>query len=415
MKKILSIIVALLIGVCGVMGQGQINRTNKTIVADVLAKLPAANQQTYNEQLADLALTGEEGITMLVQLLNGSDVDSQVLAEYALAGLAAYISGQKDETLRSIIVLAYNKGLGITQDKQKQIFLKRQIILMGGNETIAGEAMAVPVVKVKLTGDATKEVLNALKKADRIERNRVFNLASADADVRMYVEIIKAIKKAKPDVKMDVLSWLGREASSCPEKKATLKNLEIKVDQSARTTLLKYLEEPSFQVKEAAVWALTKIGDPANIYTIATMLSADNKEVVDLAQAALASYPGDISSSIVKVLPQLTNDGGKIAALELLALRKSDTNSSAVYAQAESASPEVKKAAYDALKDVVKPSDFARLSSMLESGGAVAPLQEALIASIASQSPDEQLKTVNNRMIQAGAARYWQLPVTRKH
>ena len=114
-------------------------------------------------------------------------------------------------------------------------------------------------------------------------------------------------------------------------------------------------------------------------------------------------------------MPQLTNDGGKIAALELLALRKSDTNSSAVYAQAESASPEVKKAAYDALKDVVKPSDFARLSSMLESGGAVAPLQEALIASIASQSPDEQLKTVNNRMIQAGAARYWQLPVTRKH
>lgn len=407
MKKILSILVALLVFAGGVMAQGQINRTNKTIVADVLAQLPAENQEIYNAQFADLASTGDEGVTMLVQLLNGSDVQSQVLAEYALAGLADYVSGKKDVTLSSNIRMAYNKGLGMTQDKQKQIFLKRQINIMGGNEVIEGEAIAAPAVDAKLTsGNPTKEVLNALKKADRIERNRILNLASQDADGKMYVEVLKAIRKAKPDVKVDALSWLGREAALSSSKKAILKNLEIKVDQPARAELVKFISDPSYEVKEAAVWALTKIGDPVNIPVIANLLTSNDNQVIALAQSALASYPGDINASVAKVIPQAT-DAGKVAGMQLLALRKSDTNSSTVYTLAESGSADVKKAAYTALKDVVTPSDFVRLSGMLETANAeaVAPLQEALIASIASQSPADQLKTVNSRMIQAGAAK----------
>ncbi len=407
MKKILSIFVALLVFAGGVMAQGQINRTNKTIVADVLAQLPAENQEIYNAQFADLASTGEEGVTMLVQLLNGSDAASQVLAEYALGGLAAYVSGKKDETLSSTIRLAYNKALGMTQDKQKQIFLRRQIDIMGGNEVIEGEAIAAPAVDARLaSGNPTKEVLNALKKADRIERNRILNLASQDADGKMYVDVLKAIRKAKPDVKVDALSWLGREAASSSAKKATLKNLEMKVDQPARAEFVKYISDPSYEVKEAAVWALTKIADPVNIPVIANLLASTDTQLVGLAQSALASYPGDINTSVAKVIPQAT-DAGKIAGMQLLALRKSDTNSSTVYTQAESGSADVKKAAYTALKDVVIPSDFVRLSGMLETSNAdaVAPLQEALIASIASQSPADQLKTVNGRMIQAGAAK----------
>lgn len=406
MKKIFNIIVVLLVFAGGVMAQGQINRTNKTIVADVLAQLPANNQEIYNAQFADLASTGDEGVTMLVQMLNGPDTAGQVLAEYALAGLAAYVSGKKDETLSSTTKLAYSKGVGMTQDKYKKIFLKRQINIMGGSEIIEGEATATPATDAKLTGEVTKEVVNALKKADKIERNRILNLASKEAYNKTYVEVIKTIRKAKPDVKVDALNWLGREAASSSSKKATLKNLEMKVDQPARAEFIRFLNDPSFEVKEAAIWALTKIGDPVNIPVIANLLTSTDNQVISLAQSALASYPGDISTSIAKVIPQAT-DAGKVAGIQLLALRKSDRNSSTVYTFVESGSAEVKNAAYTALKNVVSISDFVRLSGMLETANAeaVAPLQEALIAAIASQSSAEQLKIVYARMNQAGAAK----------
>lgn len=403
MKRIQIIVTALFIGLSSIMAQNPGTRTNKTIVADVLAQLPAKNQSTYNKQFADLASTGEEGVLMLVELLNGKDTESIVLAEYALGGLAAYASSQ-DENTRSRLIEAYRKGIVKAASAQNKNFLTRQLATMGVDVLIEGEALPTPVVEAALqVKNPTKEVLRALKKENHIERNRILNLASDQADEGMYIDVVKAINKAKPGVKVDILNWIGREAASTEAKKKIIQNMEVKLDQPARTVLVNQLKDNSFEVKQAAAWALTRIGDQRVISILADLLINDDKQVVELGQQTLASFPGNISQAISKVIPQ-ASEAGQIAGLQLLALRKSDANSIAVYKQLESASPEVKKVAYDALKDVVINSDFVRLCGMLEtaSADAVAPLQNAVVASVTSHTPAEQVEMINARILRAG-------------
>ncbi|WP_370459929.1 family 16 glycoside hydrolase [Bacteroides sp. 519] len=386
------------------MAQSPANRTNKTIVADVLAQLPANNQEIFNRQFADLASTGEEGVFMLIEMLKGSDAGSIVLAEYALNGLAAYASADANTAVRTALIQAYTKGLLKVTSVENKKFLIRQLYTMGANVSIEGEALPTPVVEAGLKSDnPTKDVLNAIKKADRVERNRVLNLASQDANESMYIAVLKAINKAKPDVKSDVLNWMGREAASDPAKRKTLQDMEVKLDQPARNVLIGFLQDPAYEVKEAAIWTLTKIGDARVIPVIADLLAGKDQKVIAMAERALASFPGDISQSVSKVITK-SSDEGKIAGLRLLALRKSDVNSTTVYKQLTDSSPLVKQAAYQALKDVVNNSDFVRLCGMLETAQAdeIAPIQEAIIASIASQSPAEQAKMVNARIIRAG-------------
>ena len=61
MKKVYISIASLLL--CGsmLMAQSPANRTSKTIVADVLAQMPAEQQAEYNKLINDLSSTGEEG------------------------------------------------------------------------------------------------------------------------------------------------------------------------------------------------------------------------------------------------------------------------------------------------------------------------------------------------------------------
>lgn len=404
MKKIYLLLIGLLICISQVTAQSPGNRTNKTIIADVLAQLPASNQEIFNKQFADLATTGAEGVSAITDMLNGTDASATVLAEYALSGLAAYVSGINDNATRTIIVNAYKDALSKAATAQTKAFFTNQLRVMGENILVEGEVMPGPVQEAGLTsGKPEKEVLNALKKGNRQERNRVLVLASPVADASMYTAILKTLPKAKSEVKVDILNWIGREAASSPSKKDLLKDLEVRFEQPARALLIDQTKNSDYEVKEAAVWALTRIGDQRVIPVLANMLTGSDEKTINLAQQALASFPGDIDDAVAKVIPQ-AQDAGKVAGLQLLALRKANANSSTVYKQTESSSPAVKEAAFNALKEVVTESDFVRVSGMLETATpqTVIPLQDAVIVSISKQPAADQVNTINRRMLQAG-------------
>ena len=59
---------------------------------------------------------------------------------------------------------------------------------------------------------ATKLVLTALKDDCKDYRNAALRYASDFVDEASYIEIAKTMVKAKPEVKVDILNWLGREA-----------------------------------------------------------------------------------------------------------------------------------------------------------------------------------------------------------
>lgn len=254
--------------------------------------------------------------------------------------------------------------------------------------------------------DATKYVLAALKDPCKEYRNAALNFASDYAEQKDYVEIVKAMMKSKSsDVKVDVTNWIGRE-SKYPGNQGTIKNLDIRFDLPLRQVLLNQLADKDFNVKQATVWTLVKIGDEAVIPALANLLKENDKQIVLLAQDALSAFKGNVAPSVAQVVPS-ASDAGKIAGIEVLALRKATGNMNTVLEQTKSSNPEVKSAAYKALKDVVSDKDRVMICGMLESSDAsvVAPLQQAVIATLNGKTTSEQLSIVNARMTQAGESK----------
>lgn len=257
----------------------------------------------------------------------------------------------------------------------------------------------------------SKKVSDALKDPDREYRKGALNIASGYADKEMYVEVIKVMAKAAPEVKVDILNWLGCEAEQL-SRQELIRNLDIRFDLPARQVLVAQLDdkrkgekpdEEMFRVKEAAVWALVKIGDPSFIPVLARLLADGEERIVLIAQKGLSVFPGDIDAAVAKAILRAAN-AGKIAGVELLAQRRATANVNTVLEQLKSDSPEVKAAAYAALKDVVGERDLVNLCGMLETADALAipPLQRAVQSSLSGMETEKQVAFVTRRMLQAG-------------
>ncbi|MDR1879775.1 MAG: HEAT repeat domain-containing protein, partial [Tannerellaceae bacterium] len=459
MKKIdrlFSLLLVLFVCVGGLMAQSPGNRTARTIVADVLAQMPADNPAVYEKQIKDLATAGEEGVLLLADMINPPGKGSNAQVEYALSGLSAYVSEKGREELRTVVAKAYAKALDKVSEKEIKAFIIGQLQLVGGDESVdalsrylgderLGDPAARALASIKPAAavepphdikaatallkktaksgevhqriaalqavlsiqgkEGMKWVQSALKDPSREYRNAALDFTSRFADGEVYVDLLKTMIKAKqPEVKVDILNWLGRESLSA-EKNPIIRNLEIRFDLPARLALLNQLKDGSFDVRQAAVFALVRIGDPSVIASLADLLTSDDGQTVQLAKEALAVFNGDIRS-VARVIPS-ASDAGKIAGVELLAMRRASSTINRVLDLIKTGSPEVKAAAYTALKDVVTDKDFTLLCGMLETAEAeaVPPLQQAVIASVSAMPGEGRAGVVFRRMLQAGENR----------
>lgn len=555
MRKAYISIAALLL--CGsmLMAQTPANRTAKTTAADVLAQMPAAKQAAYNKLIGDLSSTGEEGVLLLVNMINAPGKGNNANVDYALSGLTHYVMAKGEENARLVTANAYLKALEMVNERETKAFIIRQLQILGKDECVdalasylndeslsgpaaralaangsekAGQVLvaalksrsgspktqkdvirAIADAQVKeaeavllaLQGaadpDMQKEVLYALsrvggmnsmpvlakaaekagytmevtganeayiallkqlvpsnrdavmKAAKKLQkdavkagqeqtreaalqillaaeepakvskmiiaamkdpsknyRNAALSYASDFAGKELYIELMKLVPKAKPELKVDILNWIGREAKK-PSKHDVIRDLEIRFDLPAKQILLEQLGDANFDVKQAATWTLVKIGDKSYIPSLAELLKSEDKQVVLLGQDALAAFPGDIDGAVAKAVSSAANEG-KIAGLELLAMRKATANINTVLDQIQTGSPEVKAAAYVALKDVVGERDITNMCGMLETADALAvpPMQRAVISALSSLSAADRVETVTRRMLQAGNKDY---------
>ena len=534
--------------------QAQEKRTVQTIVADVLAQMPADKQADYTKQIESLASTGEEGVTALVKMIQPPGGGDNAKVDYALGGLSHYVMGTGDETLRRATAKAYAKALGVTEETEARIFIVKQLQLLGKDESVdalapylndeslsdpaaralatigtekAGQALksallrrtgtpktqrdlvlalgeariagTEEVLKGLMTGGAdegllkalfyalgrcgsqaslnelaraagksnytsdktganeayiallkrlveqgetrvaAKEAAGLLKKATKAGkthtrsaalqillsaekekglkrtlaalkdpsqeyRNAALSYASGFAGAEVYVELIKTMAKARPEVKADVLNWLGREAAD-PGKKELIRNLNIRFDLPAKQVLADQLQSTDRAVKQAAAWTLVGLGEASAIPALARLLCRSEEDIA-LGQQALISFNGAVVPDVVRVVSKAP-DAGKMAVARILAARKASAHINTVLELIKSGAPDVRKAAYTALKDVVEEKDLTLLCGMLESAEAeaVPPLQQAVIAAVSSLPAKERLAVVSRRMLQAGVAK----------
>ncbi|MDR1115709.1 MAG: DUF1080 domain-containing protein [Tannerella sp.] len=560
-QNILKILIGVFTLCSGIVAaQNPANRTNVTIVADVLAQLPADGQSKYNELMKELCYAGTDGVKNLVDMMTPPDKGDNSAVEYALSGMAYYASG--DEMLKSKVEQAFLEVLDATEENETKVFLIRQLAVIGSDASInkltgyltddvlsspsactiasiGGEAAAkalqmalmrrmartpeaqrniiqalgdvLPIegtedllktmlqtddpktkaVVLKTLGrigskaslpdlaasvaevgyiyestgaadayirlikrvyeqgdtkdaasaarnllknatkasaaqvriaaleimfptqdDEIKMLKTALKDRDISYRNAALKYASNYADKTMYTELFKMLPKAGNGEKTDILNWIENEAQD-PAKREILKTIETGIEKTGTQTLIQQLDNSDFEVRQAAAFALSKIGNKESVPALAGLLKSEDVHTIALAKNVMSSFNGDIALSLVKTI-STASDAGKAAALELLALRKANAYFNTALEQTKSSSPDVKTTAYNTLKDVVSERDLIILCGLLETSEAsfVKPLQQAVVSALSSMSPAAQTEMITHRMLQAGdAKKYLYYPV----
>ena len=355
-----------------------------------------------------LAFIGESKAELpLLEMLEGSNGNLRKTILDALG---------KTGSERSLAVLVTaSEQAGFTMDKESAtdayIMLIKRILSQGDLKTaekaaidlqkkatkkgqIQTRSAALQIQMAAKPDDAVKLLKNALKDKNREYRNMALDHSIVYADIPMYDMLIKELPEAPIDKKADIVGWFLRLSNS-PDKR------ERAFDRVFHS-LLPLLSNPDYEVKSAVVWVLVKSKNSKVIAPLVNLLTEDDEKTVELAKNALASFDGDITNQLERILPQ-TSDKGHIAALELFGLRKSTKNLNDVLLQIQNGSPEVRTVALTVLKDVVEEKDLPTLYSLLENGdiASTAPVQQAIIAAISEQSRGNKIKTITERMSQA--------------
>lgn len=338
-----------------------------------------------------------KGVVLKALSKTGSKLSLSDLAAAANAtGYCVESTGANDAYIR-LIKRVYEQG------DTKEAMAAAQNLMK--NATHAGSShirAAVLEILFNNQKDFLKTLRSALKDGDITFRNAALKFASDYADKTIYTDLLKSLPKAKPEVKIDVLNWIGNEAQS-PEKKQIIKTIETGIEKTGLQTLMQLLNDSDVGVKQATVRTLGVIGDPSTLPALTDLLKNNDIRILSLLKDVLEAFPSDIFTDLVKCVSQASNEG-KIIIMELLSARKANAYFTLVLDQTKSSNPYVVEAAFKILKDVASEKDFIILCGMLETANLsfVAPLQLAISASIASLTPEKQMEMIKNRMLQAG-------------
>ena len=123
MKKLLFILLACCLVPFAAEAQDARQRTTTTIIADALAQLPAETSQVYNSLMQELAATGAEGVSELAGMLVPAAEGQNSLIEYALSGVANFVTAEGHEAERAGVRKGLAEGIAACTDKPNQAFL----------------------------------------------------------------------------------------------------------------------------------------------------------------------------------------------------------------------------------------------------------------------------------------------------
>ena len=228
MRKAYISIASLLLFGSVLMAQSPANRTAKTIAADVLAQMPAEKQAEYNKMINDLKGTGEEGVLMLVNMINAPGKGSNAQVDYALSGLTHYVMAKGEESARLATANAYLKALDLVTERETKAFIIRQLQILGqdecidalsaylGDESLSGPASrALAAIGSENAGKALKAGLMRRMGTPKTQKDII--VAIGEAQVADSEELLKALlgsgDESMQKAVLHSLSRVGSKAS----------------------------------------------------------------------------------------------------------------------------------------------------------------------------------------------------------
>lgn len=203
MRRIIIITTAfLLASLQGFAQQDVRNRSVNTVVADVIAAMPAQNSVAFEKNMVDILNFAPESIEMAGKMLvPASQGGANSKIEYAISGAVSYAS--KNVNYKDAVIRGLEAAISASSDPDIQAFLYSQLYFLRP----APEASEPELLETLKAG----EVLRAMKSEDRSERMMALYAAPDDDD--FYARLAKC-RKAE-GAESDVIYFFGeRKAAS---------------------------------------------------------------------------------------------------------------------------------------------------------------------------------------------------------
>ncbi|MDD4729679.1 MAG: DUF1080 domain-containing protein, partial [Dysgonamonadaceae bacterium] len=355
MKKTNNFITLLLVclfSVGGLQAQTPKNRITTTVVADVLAQLPAKTSKQYNQLMTDLVETGEEGLLNLINSMSPPGPTSNEQYEFALSGWTNFVA--KNESKRLEAANAYQKALGLTLHDEIKAFIIRQLERIGGDDNIAilssfltNERLLGPASQALVafrSPKANEALVQALEKTTKEDMKIQLVNAIAQTDSKNVEGLLLNLLNGAetPDLKkttLIALSKLGSKASLNQFKKAVANEKFAYGKESITASYIEYLHTLSAIDAKAArkeANALLKTAKKQNqpdlqIAAMNLLMSMPAENKTKLVEYALKDGDPALVRSTLRMLPSKLDEKGYKMLVKYLNTSAPETQIPIVY------------------------------------------------------------------------------------
>ena len=413
MKKIYSVILLLVLSV-SLYAQDARNRTLETIVADVLAAMPAQTSDVFASNMADLAAAAPQSVVEVAKLMKPAATGVRnSIYEYALTGLVSYVNDPAHNAKAADVMKGLQQAAEACSDATNKAYfesLQRMLqpyvapveeprlslkdakkLLKSG--TTSDKCLAAATIMQEQPAKIWKTVASALKSEDGQFRNSVLENATSIAGASTLVPLmVSKFKKLGSEAKADVLNWFG----------------DNKISSVADMVVSSVAE--GGEVGKAAISAAGKIGGKKALSALLGQLGGENG---DAALTALKSFKGDIQDDVCSALANelasgkdfSTGDNGKLLKnlLNLVNARKIAKAAKSVYSMIGSGSQYLEALGVNSLQNVVGSDDVDKVASLLDKAAPVqkTALQKALSSTLHTLAPAEQYSKLSGIMKKA--------------
>ena len=320
------------------------NRTVETVVADVLAAMPAQTADVLSSHMADLAAAAPQSVVEVAKLMKPAAAGvKNSIYEYALTGLVNYVNDPQHNAKAADVLKGLQEAASACQDAVNKSFfeslqnmlrpyqapqeepgltLKEAKKLLKAGST-AEKCLAACTIMKEQPAKVWKTVASALKSNDGQFRNSVIDNATKAVGANALVPLFASkFKKLGNEAKADVLNWFG----------------DNKI--SAVSDLVASAVNEGGEIGKAAISAAGKIGGKKALSALLGQLGGENG---DECLTALKSFKGDIQDDVCALLAPSIKDRREVVALEnhiitlpyalnvgMVVLRKPDENDAAI-------------------------------------------------------------------------------------
>ena len=371
MRKInnyIALVLVWLFSFSGLSAQTPNNRTVTTIVADVLTQLPADKPQQYNQLMADLTSTGQEGLMSLINSMNHPGPKSNEKVEFALSGWTNFVANHEAKRLET--ANTYAKALSLELHNETKAFIIRQLEMIGGEESI--DALASFLTDSRLIGPASQALV--AMRSDKANQVLVAALKKEQSE-EIKIQLVNAIAQSNATNVEPLLLDLLKEAKSVNYKKTVQKALSTLGSSSS----LKPLKSAASNEK----FVYTKDSSTASYLALLnTLKNSDTKAVRKEAQSLLKTGKKEKRPDL------------QIAAMELLINIPNENKSTLMTYALKDGSPALVASTLRMLPSNLTDKDYSTLIKLLNAASPAT--QTPIIYWLGNQKIEKSVSEISN-------------------